>query len=74
MNSLGDPVFPVSEEDYGTPETNVDNVDIDELYYWFMKELSYDYDDHYESIGHFYNDTGDFEIFDGPVAEDNVIV
>lgn len=74
MNSLGDPVFPVSEEDYGTPETNVDNVDIDELYYWFMKELSYDYDDHYESIGHFYIDTGDFEIFDGPVAEDNIIV
>ena len=45
LNSLGDPVFPVSDEDWGTPETNIDNVDIYELYSIFMQELDYQYSD-----------------------------
>lgn len=45
MNSLGDAVFPVSEEDYTTPETDVSKVNIRELYNIFMQELGYCYDD-----------------------------
>lgn len=45
MNSLGDPVFPVSEEDWGTPETDINNIDIEDLYATFMQELQYDYND-----------------------------
>ena len=45
MNSLGDPVFPVSEEDWGTPETDINNIDIEDLYDTFMQELQYDYND-----------------------------
>ena len=74
MNSLGDPVFPISEEDWGTPETNVDNVDITDLYNTFLQELDYEYrdfpDDFY--IGGDYL-LPNFEIFVGPVAEDNVV-
>lgn len=74
MNSLGNPVFPISEEDWGTPETNVDNVDIEDLYNTFLQELDYEYrdfpDDFY--IGGDYL-LPDFEIFVGPVAEENVV-
>ena len=77
MNHLGDPVFPVSEEDWGTPETNIDNVDVWELYSEFMKELDYEYADN-QALGFgFLVDADfqpwDFEIFDGPVAEENVV-
>jgi hypothetical protein len=58
LNSLGDPVFPVSDEDWGTPETNIDNVDRTDLYNTFMKDLGYQYDD----WGEVYID-GNFEIF-----------
>lgn len=74
MNSLGDPVFPVSEEDWGTPETNVDNVDITDLYNTFMQELDYEYRDS-ETMGFGFYVGGDyllpdFEIFDGPTVDD----
>lgn len=74
MNSLGDPVFPVSEEDWGTPETNVDNVDIADLYNTFMQELDYEYRDS-ETMGFGFYVGGDyllpdFEIFDGPTVDD----
>lgn len=59
LNSLGDPVFPVSDEDWNTPETNIDNVDRTDLYNTLMKELGYQYDD----WGEVYIDDGDFEIF-----------
>lgn len=74
MNSLGDPVFPVSEDDWGTPETNVDNVDINELYNTFMQELEYSYSDFPDEfyVGGDYL-LPDFEIFIGEVAEDDVI-
>lgn len=45
MNSLGDPVFPVSEEDWGTPETDITKIDIDDLYNTFMQELDFEYRD-----------------------------
>lgn len=71
MNNLGDPVFPVSEEEWGTPETNIDNIDIDELYYTFMQELQYCYDDLRDGetfmVGADYS-MPDFEIFTGEVA------
>lgn len=41
MNSIGDPVFPVSEDQWLHPETDVSKVDIDELYDAFMQELEY---------------------------------
>lgn len=74
MNSLGDSVFPVSEEDWGTPETNVDNVDITDLYNTFMQELDYEYRDS-ETMGFGFCVGGDyllpdFEIFDGPTVDD----
>ena len=77
MNHLGDPVFPVSEEDWSTPETNIDNVDVWELYSEFMKELDYEYADN-QALGFgFLVDADfqpwDFEIFDGSVAEENVV-
>lgn len=77
MNHLGDPVFPVSEEDWGTPETNVDNVDLWELYTAFMQELDYEYDED-KSMGYDFCVYPDFqpwdlEIFEGEVAEDNVV-
>ena len=74
MNSLGDPVFPVSEEDWGTPETDITKVDIEDLYNAFMLELDFEYkdfpDDFY--VGGDYRLPG-FEIFVGPVAEENVV-
>jgi len=77
MNSLGDPVFPTEEGGYDA-ETDVSKVDIDALYHWFMRELEYSYQDDM-SMGFGFYVGGDyilpdFEIFDGPVAEDNVIV
>lgn len=77
MNSLGDPVFPTKEGGY-EPETDVSKVNIDDLYYWFMRELEYQYQDDMSMGFGFLVDADfqpwDFEIFDGPVAEDNVIV
>ena len=70
MNSLGDPVFPVSEEDWDTPETDINKVDIAELYNIFMQELDYQYRDHHEV---YVDEISDVEIFDGPVAEENVL-
>ena len=74
MNSLGDPVFPVSEEDWGTPETDITKVDIKDLYNTFLQELDYEYrdfpDDFY--VGGDYR-LPDFEIFVGEVAEENVV-
>jgi hypothetical protein len=71
MNSLGDPVFPVSEEDWDVPETNIDNIDIDDLYNTFMQELQYNYADLSDSdtfmVGLDYV-MPDFEIFTGAVA------
>ena len=45
MNSLGDPVFPVSDDDWGIAETDIRNVDIYDLYDAFMQELNYQYSD-----------------------------
>ena len=45
LNSFGDPVFPVSEKDWSIAETNVDNVDIYDLYTMLMQELDYQYSD-----------------------------
>lgn len=74
MNSLGDPVFPVSEEDWGTPETDITKVDIEDLYNTFLQELDYEYRDF---PGDFYVGGDyrlpDFEIFVGEVAEENVV-
>lgn len=73
LNSLGDPVFPVSEEDYSTSETDISKVDIDDLYNTFMQELDYEYRDFPEE---FYVDLSvprsgvhSLEIFTGAVAE-----
>ena len=73
MNSLGDPVFPTEEDEY-TPETDVSKVDTNELYNLFMQELYYYYSDFPEDfyVGGDYL-LPDFEIFVGPVAEDNVV-
>ena len=72
MNSLGDPVFPKEGTDYEA-ETEVDNVDIDELYSVFMQELGYDYEDT-KGMGYDFYVGGSyllpgFEIFDGAVSE-----
>ena len=72
MNSLGDPVFPKEGTDYEA-ETEVDNVDIDELYSVFMQELWYDYEDT-KGMGYDFYVGGSyllpgFEIFDGQVSE-----
>ena len=74
LNSLGDPVFPVSEEDWGTPETDVSKIDIDDLYSTFMQELQFEYNDFPED---FYVDLSvprsgkhTLEIFTGAVADD----
>jgi hypothetical protein len=72
MNSLGDPVFPREGTDYEA-ETEVDNVDINELYSVFMQELWYDYEDT-KSMGYDFYVGGSyllpgFEIFDGQVSE-----
>lgn len=73
LNSLGDPVFPVSEEDWSTPETDVSKIDIDDLYSTFMQELQFEYDDFPKE---FYVDLSvprsgkhTLEIFTGAVAE-----
>lgn len=77
MNSLGDPVFPVSEEDWGTPETDINNVDITDLYSTFMQELDYEYrdfpDDFYVDISVPRSGIHGLEIFIGSVAEENVV-
>lgn len=72
LNSLGDPVFPVSEEDWSTPETDVSKIDIDDLYNAFMQELQFEYNDFPED---FYVDLSvpksgkhTLEIFTGAVA------
>lgn len=77
LNSLGDPVFPVSEEDWGTPETDITKIDIKDLYNTFLQELDYEYKDFPDD---FYVDIPDpnandhlLEIFTGEVAEENVV-
>ncbi len=75
LNSMGDPVFPVSEEKWSTPETNIDNIDIDDLYATFMQELDYEYAD-MQAAGFGFDVYSsapggwDFEIFDGPTVDD----
>lgn len=77
LNSLGDPVFPTEPGGY-TRETDVSKVDIDDLYTTFMRELEYEYADDLDAGFGFVVDSDapggwDFEIFDGPVAEENVV-
>lgn len=77
LNSLGDPVFPTEPGGY-TRETDVSKVDIDDLYATFMQELEYEYADDLDAGFGFVVDSDapggwDFEIFDGPVAEENVV-
>lgn len=71
MNSLGDPVFPISEEDWGTPETDITKIDIEDLYETFLQEIDYDYSDYPDEfyVGGDYL-LPDFEIFVGSVADD----
>lgn len=60
LNSLGDPVFPVSDEDWGTAETNIDNVNIQELYNTFMQELNNEYEEQGDDLNVVFDG---FEIF-----------
>ena len=77
LNSLGDPVYPVSEEKWSEPETDVNNVDIEDLYNTFMQELDYDYrdfpDDFYVEISVPRSGQPGLEIFTGEVAEENIV-
>ena len=72
MNSLGDPVFSTEPGGYEA-ETDVSKVDIEDLYNTFMQELDYSYRDFPDQfcVGGDYL-LPDFEIFVGPVAEENV--
>jgi hypothetical protein len=45
LNSLGDPVYPVSQDDWMTAETDVSKVDIWDLYSTFMQWLEMECDD-----------------------------
>lgn len=64
LNSLGDPVFPVSEEKWSVPETDVSNVDLYDLYHTFLDAVGYEYDDtDFSTTDEFYMQFGDFEIF-----------
>ena len=70
LNSFGDPIFPISDEEWSVAETNVDNVDIRELYNTFMLWLEKDYEDFPDDFvidGDM--DLPDFTIFDGEVAD-----
>ena len=73
MNSLGDPVFPTEPGGYEA-ETDVSKVDIEDLYSTFMQEIDYSYRDFPNDfyVGGDYL-LPDFEIFVGPVAEENVV-
>lgn len=73
MNSLGDPVFSTEPGGYEA-ETDVSKVDIEDLYSTFMQEIDYSYSDFPNDfyVGGDYL-LSDFEIFVGPVAEENVV-
>lgn len=73
MNSLGDPVFPTEPGGYEA-ETDVSKVDIEDLYNTFMQEIDYSYSDFPDDfyVGGDYL-LPNFEIFVGPVAEENVV-
>ncbi len=69
LNSLGDPLFPKAGTDY-EDETDVDNVDIDELYDVLMQELGYEYMDYLADEQYdFQAVIGGLEVFVGEVAD-----
>lgn len=69
LNSLGDPLFPKAGTDY-EDETDVDNVDIDELYDVLMQELGYEYMDYLADEQYDFNaNIGGLEVFVGEVAD-----
>lgn len=63
LNSLGDPVYPVSEEDWRTPETDVSKVDKTDMYYFLMQDIGYTYDYEREQDSDLYIEFDLFEIF-----------
>lgn len=45
LNSFGDPIYPVSDTNWMTAETDISNVDIWDLYCTFMQWIDYEYND-----------------------------
>lgn len=73
LNSFGDPIYPISDEEWDEPETDSGKVDTWHLYNTFMDWLRFEYREYPED---FYVDlsvprSGEhtLEIFDGPVSE-----
>jgi len=69
LNSFGDPIIRVSEDDWHTAETNIENVDIRDLYETFIWWIQHEYDD----WGELYVDSiPGCEIFTGEIADEYV--
>ena len=69
LNSFGDPIIRVSEDDWHTAETNIENVDIRDLYETFIWWIQHEYDD----WGELYVDSiPGCEIFTGEVVDEYV--
>lgn len=45
LNSFGDPIYPISDTNWKTAETDITNVDIWDLYCTFMQWIDYEYND-----------------------------
>jgi len=73
LNSFGDPLFSISEEDWGTPETDSSKIDTWNLYNTFMEWLRFEYreapEDFYVDISVPRSGEHTLEIFNGPAVE-----
>lgn len=77
LNSFGDPIYPISDEEWGDPETDSSKLDIWDLYNTFMDWISHEYreypEDFYVDLSTPRSGKHTLEIFDDPVAEENVV-
>lgn len=74
LNSFGDPIFPISDEEWSEPETDSGKVDTWDLYNTFMDWLHQEIreypDEFYEDISVPRSGEHTLEIFTGAVADD----
>jgi len=77
LNSFGDPIYPISDEEWDEPETDSSKLDIWDLYNTFMDWISHEYreypEDFYVDLSAPRSDKHTLEIFTGSVAEENVV-
>ena len=75
LNSFGDPIYSISDEEWSTPETDSSKIDTYDLYNTFMDWLEFQYreeggEDFYEDISVPRSGKHTLEIFTGAVADD----